>query len=359
MRHGTRHSGYQILAGLLVAGGCLTAALTAIMPASHRQVAEAARDAVAPAAAPALPAPVEIQIAPIASVDTSTASETATTGEADDGPPQAPATPPSAAAEPPPSPQAVAALPPKDEEQLSIVQKDAPLEDATGAIAAAAPDTDEPTQDLSYLHYYAYSEVAPETKPAQIVLDALKAVPPGTPIDEIRRVSRLLGLNLVFMKAVAKIESNFDPKQRTGSYIGLFQISRKEFAKYGTGDILTPRDNAVAAALKMMTEAALFEMFTHRTPTLNDLYLIHQQGVDGAAEHVSHPQRLAWRSMCATDEGKEKGARWCKQAIWGNTLPELKRAWKNVNKVSSGAFVTMWQQRVSHFYARYSQASPN
>ena len=26
-----------------------------------------------------------------------------------------------------------------------------------------------------------------------------------------------------FMKAVAKIESDFNPKQRTGSYIGLFQ----------------------------------------------------------------------------------------------------------------------------------------
>ena len=27
------------------------------------------------------------------------------------------------------------------------------------------------------------------------------------------------------MKTVAKIESDFDPKQRTGSYIGLFQLS--------------------------------------------------------------------------------------------------------------------------------------
>jgi len=74
---------------------------------------------------------------------------------------------------------------------------------------------------------------------------------------------------------------------------------------------------------------------------------------------VSHPDRLAWRSMCATDEGKEKGEKWCKRAIWGNTLPDLKRAWKNVNKVTSGAFVSMWQQRVSHFYSRYSEAAAN
>ena len=161
------------------------------------------------------------------------------------------------------------------------------------------------------------------------------------------------------MKTVAKIESGFNPKQRTGSYIGLFQLSKNEFEKYGSGDILVPRDNTVAAALKFMTEAILFEMFTHRKPTLNDLYLIHQQGVDGAAEHVSHPNRLAWRSMCATDEGKEKGEKWCKRAIWGNTLPAIKRIWKNVNNVTSGAFVAMWQQRVSDFYARYSDAAAN
>ena len=56
-----------------------------------------------------------------------------------------------------------------------------------------------------------------------------------------------------------------------------------------------------------MTETILFETFTHRKPTLDDMYLVHQQGVDGATEHVSHPDRLAWRSMCATNEGKEKG----------------------------------------------------
>jgi hypothetical protein len=161
------------------------------------------------------------------------------------------------------------------------------------------------------------------------------------------------------MKTVAKIESGFNPKQRTGSYIGLFQLSKKEFEKFGAGDILVPRDNTVAAALKFMTEAILFEMFTHRKPTLNDLYLIHQQGVAGAAEHVRHPDRLAWRSMCATDEGKEKGEKWCKRAIWGNTLPAVKRIWKDVNNVTSGAFVAMWQQRVSDFYAGYSEVAAN
>jgi len=39
------------------------------------------------------------------------------------------------------------------------------------------------------------------------------------------------------MEAVVRIESNFDPKQRTGSYVGLFQLSKYEFDRYGSGDI--------------------------------------------------------------------------------------------------------------------------
>jgi hypothetical protein len=242
---------------------------------------------------------------------------------------------------------------------LPAAQDHAPAEDAAGTGASELSNANLINQDLSYLAYYAYSELPPEPKPADTVLDALKSIPPGTPIDEIRRVADILRLDFTFMKTVAKIESGFDPNQRTGSYIGLFQLSNYEFEKYGSGDIRAPRDNTIAAALKFMTEAALFEMFTHRTPTLNDLYLIHQQGVDGAAEHIRHPNRLAWRSMCATDEGKEKGEKWCKLAIWGNTTPAIKRVWKNVNNVTSSAFVSMWQQRVSQFYSKYSGAAAN
>lgn len=227
----------------------------------------------------------------------------------------------------------------------------------TGTIES--PDLTHTTQNLSYLAYYAYSEVPPETKPADTVMKALEDIPRGTPVEEIKRVANVFGLDFNFMRAVAKIESDFDPKQRTGSYIGLYQLSNAEFEKYGSGDIRDARDNAVAAAYKFMTETILFEISTHRKATLADLYLIHQQGVQGAAEHVSHPDRLAWKSMCATDEGREKGERWCKRAIWGNTLPAIKHVWKTVDNITSGAFVGMWQQRVSQFYSRYSEATAN
>ncbi len=232
--------------------------------------------------------------------------------------------------------------------------KQARLEEVPQDYAAEAAPA---KQDFSFLAYYAYAEVLPDKKPADTVLESMKGIPVGTPVEEIKRASEAFGLDFVFMRAVAKIESDFDPKQRTGSYIGLFQLSNLEFAKYGSGSVTDPRDNAVAAAYKFVIEGRLFELDTHKKPTLSDLYLIHQQGLQGAAEHVSHPERIAWESMCATDEGREKGERWCKRAIWKNTLPAIKHAWKSVEKLTSAAFVAMWQGRVDHFYARYSEAT--
>ena len=209
------------------------------------------------------------------------------------------------------------------------------------------------TQDFRYLIYYVWSELPPAEKPADIVLRSLKDTPVGTPVEEIKRASDAFGLDFNFMKAVAKIESGFDPKQHTGSYIGLFQLSKYEFNKFGSGQILDSRDNAIAAAYKVITEGILFEWVTQKTPTLSDLYLIHQQGWEGAAEHISQPDRIAWKSMCATSEGREKGEKWCKRAIWRNTLPAVKDEWKSVDKLTSGAFVGMWRERVAHFYSKY------
>jgi hypothetical protein len=216
-------------------------------------------------------------------------------------------------------------------------------------------DSTERSTDLSYLAFYPYAELPPARKPADLVLESLNGVPIGTPLEEIKRASDAFGLDFSFMRTVAKIESDFNPKQRTGSYVGLFQMSNAEFAKYGSGEITSPRDNAIAAASKFTTEAALFELDTHTKPSFSDLYLIHQQGWQGAAEHVSQPDRIAWTSMCATEEGREKGEKWCKLAIWLNTLPTIKHVWKSVNNLTSGAFVAMWRERVDRLYALYSE----
>ncbi|MGA2895287.1 MAG: transglycosylase [Xanthobacteraceae bacterium] len=243
---------------------------------------------------------------------------------------------------------------PKDQARL---EDQAKLEPNCLPYEDCAVDPMPPRQDLSYLAYYAYSEVPPNKKPADTILDYLISLPIGTAIEEIKHASDAFGLDLNFMKAVAKIESDFGPTQRTGSYIGLFQLSNYEFRRYGSGYITNPRDNAIAAAYKFVTAAILFELDTHKKPTLYDLYLIHQQGWQGAAQHVAHPERIAWQSMCATDEGHEKGEKWCKRAIWANTLPDIKKIWKSVDNLTSGAFVEMWQRRIDLFYTRYSEAT--
>ena len=98
-------------------------------------------------------------------------------------------------------------------------------------VAPAEP----PKGNFAYLAYYAYSETPPPEKPADTVLNSLQDIPVGTPIEEIRRAADAFGLDFGYMKAVAKIESDFDPKQRTGSYIGLYQLSKYEFNRYGDG----------------------------------------------------------------------------------------------------------------------------
>ena len=238
----------------------------------------------------------------------------------------------------------------------------APHDAARPVLASLDPSSDvarpaPATQDFRYLIYYVWSELPPAVKPAQIVLDSFKDIPVGTPVEEIKRASDAFGLDFNYMKAVAKIESGFNPNQRTGSYIGLFQLSEYEFGKFGAGQIRNPRDNAVAAAYKIITEGILFDWITRRTPDLSDLYLIHQQGWEGAAEHISRPDRIAWKSMCATREGREKGEKWCRRAIWGNTLPVLKKEWKSVENVTSAAFVGMWRARVAEFRTKYMAAA--
>ena len=237
----------------------------------------------------------------------------------------------------------------------TLEEPDFSIRDAGNSLRDTAAEP-APTQNLTYVAYYVYSELPPEKRPADIVLDSLKNVPQGSVIEEIKRAADAFGLDFNFMKTVAKIESDFDPKNRTGQYIGLFQLSKQEFNKYGSGEITNARDNSIAAAYKFVNEATLFELDTHKNPNPSDLYLIHQQGWQGASEHVQHPERIAWQSMCATDEGKEKGERWCKRAIWGNTLPAIKSVWKSVDKMTSAAFVQMWRERVDSLYARYAAA---
>ena len=177
------------------------------------------------------------------------------------------------------------------------------------------------------------------------------------PRHEIQDAASLYGLDLAMMMSIARVESDFNPGARTGSYKGLFQLSDYEFNKYGDGSIWDARDNARAAAHMFLVQAEMFRVALGHYPNYAERYMVHQQGIQGATEHYAHPERVAWQSMCATDEGLLKGEKWCKRCIWGNLLPEWKRAFGSVESIHSGDFIGLWTGRIDHLANRYSAAS--
>ena len=119
----------------------------------------------------------------------------------------------------------------------------------------------------------------------------------GDPRDEIRQAASLYGLDSAMMMSVAKVESNFNPRATTGSYKGLFQLSDYEFEKYGDGSIWDARDNARAAAHMFLVQVEKFRWALGHYPDYAERYMVHQQGIQGAIEHYTHPERVAWQSM--------------------------------------------------------------
>src|SRR5262245_43832299 len=129
--------------------------------------------------------------------------------------------------------------------------------------------------------------------------------------DLIDKHANRVGIDPSWMHKIMRIESGGNPNNITGSYKGLFQLSEKEFKRHGgSGSILDPEQNTMAAANKLAQERLTFKQKYGRDPTLGDLYMIHQQGEGGAAAHAANPDRPAWENMASTAEGRKKGAAW-------------------------------------------------
>jgi hypothetical protein len=170
---------------------------------------------------------------------------------------------------------------------------------------------------------------------------------------EIEQASMLFDLDMRMMKAFARIESGFNPRATTGRYKCLFQLSDWEFRKYWQGDIYDIRNCSIAAARKLATEAAQFEHDVGRKVSAIELYMIHQQGYQGAAFHYDAPHQLAWKNMFLTNEGQEKGEAWARKAIWGNVPSDIKDKIKGgLEALTSGEFIALWAERVERFIAR-------
>src|SRR5262249_42594898 len=139
---------------------------------------------------------------------------------------------------------------------------------------------------------------------------------------------------------IMRIESSGNPREKTGSYKGLFQLNEREFRAHGgTGDIYDPEQNTMAAANKLAQEKLRFTQKHGREPTLQDMYLIHNQGEAGYDTHLANPGRPAWENMLSTREGQEKGSRWAKDAIWGNLPDKIKAKYGSVENVTGKDFI--------------------
>lgn len=161
-------------------------------------------------------------------------------------------------------------------------------------------------------------------------------------VNALTSVSQRYNIPLSTMVAFGRIESGLRPHVRTGKYKGLFQMSDREFRKYGGGNIFNAYDNAEAFARLTLANMAQYRAKTGRNPTGSELYLMHQQGTAGAAAHTRRPADPAWMNMYSTAEGRQKGPRWAKKAIWGNIPPSWKKRFGSVENVTSGDFMEMW-----------------
>ena len=67
--------------------------------------------------------------------------------------------------------------------------------------------------------------------------------------DLFGRIGQETGVDPGVLSTFARIESGGNPRNQTGSYLGLFQLSQDEFRKHGgQGNIFDPVANANAAA---------------------------------------------------------------------------------------------------------------
>jgi hypothetical protein len=212
---------------------------------------------------------------------------------------------------------------------------------ATNAVAVVA-------QAAGVRRMTRYIESLPGEQRVQAWRAARGAAPTFSPdVDgAIKNAAAEIGVDEDMLRRFAKIESSGDPSRVKGSYKGLFQMGDGEWARFGRGDIFNASDNAMAAARKLKNEAASFKAQYGREPTAGDIYMVHQQGAGGYAKHMENPDRPAWQNMLDTAEGRQKGAAWAKEAIWGNVPDHVKPKFGSVENVTSRQFTEYWKGRV-------------
>jgi len=175
----------------------------------------------------------------------------------------------------------------------------------------------------------------------------------------INDAAQRYGVNAQTMRALIGIESGGNPNAgASSSYKGLGQFNNDEWSKYGKGrNVLDPAASIDAIGAKLADQTVSFKAKYGRDPEANDLYMMHQQGEGGYANHAANPDRPAWQNMNDTAEGRQKGAGWARKAIWGNVPGDQKEKFGSVDNVTSGQFMDMWRNKMARFGAGPAQAN--
>ena len=196
-----------------------------------------------------------------------------------------------------------------------------------------------------HLHY-AYSGVTPAGKPADAVLQALKDIPEGTPAEEVRRAARISGPTSCSWKRWSRSDQfrsqaahrllcrPVSAQQLRIRSIRFRRHHRRARQRHCRCLQIRGGRDPVRAGDAPEGDAGL---------PLSDPSAGHSRRC--RARRPSGTCRPAKGSMCATEEGRKKGERWCKRAIWQITLPDVKRTADGGTLFTSAAFVAMWAIR--------------
>ncbi len=212
--------------------------------------------------------------------------------------------------------------------------------------------------------YSIHSELPPKEKPVIAVKRALKDVPEGTPYQEVSLMAKLFALPHKFFHAIARIENDYHPTKCTGSFCGIFQLGigyAPTWTKWGWlgGNVKSARDNSLAAASKFATEREMFRASYGREPEDWEMYMTHQQGWGGFEEHSKRPDRTAWKSMCATEDGPRYGEKWCKNTVrWNYCGKKNTQCYSTADAMTSGEFMEHWKTRYAKMEAAVDTYKP-
>jgi N-acetylmuramoyl-L-alanine amidase/murein DD-endopeptidase MepM/ murein hydrolase activator NlpD len=166
----------------------------------------------------------------------------------------------------------------------------------------------------------------------------------------IKEAAEAAGINRQALRKVIKIESdgNIDEGCNAQGYCGLGQLSVTEFHKYYPGqNVLNPRLNVMATAQKLRADALELQAKLGTVPTLDRVYLQHQQGASGSAALVQHPDMPAWEAL------HKYTAQWSKSAAEAQDVIS-----RNLPKELRNRATTMTSREFADYYAQKSGNDP-